>query len=61
MNMNMKNISNYADICVIPFFLLIFIYLYKLENKTQEEIMIMFFILFALICDIIFSLIFLFK
>ena len=61
MNISMKNISNYADIFVIPFFLLIFIYLYKLENKTREEIIIMFFILFALICDIIFSFIFLFN
>jgi len=61
MNIKLNNISNIADILAIPFFLLLSIYFYKLENKTQLEYILFLFSLSGFILDLFFTYLFLSK
>ena len=44
-----NNLSHYGDVLAIPFFLLLTIYFYNLEEKTNMEYIFLFFNLFYLI------------
>lgn len=57
----MKNISHYGDILAIPFFLLLIIYFYKIENKNTIEYILLFFSIFGFVLDIIFTFQFIMK
>lgn len=61
MNIKLNNISNIADILAIPFFLLLSIYFYRLENKTQLEYILFLFSLSGFILDLFFTYLFLSK
>ena len=53
------NLVHYADILAIPFFLLLFIYFYKKENRTPVENLLLLFAITGLACDTYFTYIFL--
>lgn len=50
-----NKLAHYGDIIAIPFFIITFIYFFNIENKTYLEYLIMTFIFIALVCDILFS------
>ena len=54
-----NKIAHYGDIIAIPFFIITFLYFYSIENKTILENLIMIFITIALLCDILFTYIYL--
>ncbi len=56
--MKLNKLAHYGDLLAIPFFIITFIYFYKIENKSLLEIGIMIFLFIAFSCDIIFSIIF---
>jgi hypothetical protein len=58
--MYFKNISHYGDILAIPFFLLLVIYFYRIENKNILEYILLYFSLIGLIADVIYTYIFLY-
>ena len=58
MDLDYINISHYGDILAIPFFLIIFIYFYKMKRKTTLEYIIMLFIFICFIGDILFTILF---
>jgi hypothetical protein len=53
------NISHYGDILAIPFFLLLTIYFYRLEDKTTMEYVFLFFSFSGFILDILYTYLFL--
>lgn len=55
-----SNLSNYADLLAIPFFILLVIYFYKKKNRTNIENILFLFAIAGLILDILFSYIFLY-
>ena len=55
MNLLLSEIAHYGDMLAIPFFLLAFIYFYKKQNKTSMEYILLAFVLIGLICDIVFT------
>jgi|UniRef100_A0A6C0DVH9 hypothetical protein len=55
-----SNLSNYADLLAIPFFILLVIYFYKKKNRTNIENILFLFAIAGLILDIFFSYIFLY-
>jgi hypothetical protein len=55
-----SNLSNYADLLAIPFFILLVIYFYKKKNRTNIENILFLFAIAGLILDILFSFIFLY-
>ena len=55
-----SNLSNYADLLAIPFFILLVIYFYKKKNRTNIENILFLFAITGLILDIFFSYIFLY-
>ena len=57
--MKIKNMAHYGDILAIPFFIITIAYFYNIEHKTLFEKLIMSFICICLICDIIFTFIYL--
>ena len=50
-----NNIAHYGDMLAIPFFIITLAYFYNIERKTLVEKLIMCFICICLICDIIFT------
>jgi hypothetical protein len=56
-----NNISHIGDILAIPFFLLLCIYFYRIENKTPIEYILLLFSISGLILDILFTYIFLLR
>ena len=51
--------AHYADILAIPFFMISFYYFYNIENKTLLEWLLTLFVFISMICDIVFTCIFL--
>jgi hypothetical protein len=56
---DISNLSKYADILAIPFFLLLSIYFYNKKNKTPLEHVFLLFSVAGLVLDTIFTFIFL--
>lgn len=54
-----KNFSHYGDILAIPFFALLVIYFYKIENKNTIEYVLLLFSISGFILDILYTYIFL--
>jgi hypothetical protein len=50
-----KNISHIGDIIAIPFFFMIFIYFYNIQNRDNIENLILIFSIVALFADILFT------
>ena len=61
MNINLNNISNISDILAIPLFLVLSIYFYKLENKSQLEYVLFLFAILGFVLDSFFTYLFLSK
>lgn len=55
-----SNLSNYADLLAIPFFILLVIYFYNKKNRTNIENILFLFAIVGLVLDIFFSYIFLY-
>ena len=55
----MKNFSHYGDILAIPFFALLVIYFYKIEDKSTIEYVLLLFSISGFILDILYTYIFL--
>ena len=53
------NISHYGDILAIPFFLLLTVYFYILEDKTTMEYIFLFFSGSGFVLDILYTYLFL--
>ena len=53
-----ENYLHHGDMIAIPFFLLAFIYFYRIKNKKIIEIVLMYFNFFAFIIDIIFTIVY---
>ena len=51
----MRNLSHYADLLAIPFFILSSIYFYQIENKTPLEYMLFLFSVLGALADIFFT------
>jgi hypothetical protein len=58
---NINNLSHYGDILAIPFFLLLTIYFYNLEEKTTMEYIFLFFSFSGFILDVLYTYIFFTK
>ena len=56
-----KNSSHYGDILAIPFFALLIMYFYKIEQKSTIEYVLLFFSICGFILDIVYTYIFLSK
>jgi hypothetical protein len=50
-----KNISHIGDIIAIPFFILLIIYFYNIQNRDNIEDLILIFSVGALFADILFT------
>ena len=61
MNINLLNISNYADILAIPFFAYTCLYFYNIVGKNRIEYFLFICSIIGLVCDICFTYIFLSK
>jgi len=53
-----QNLSHYGDILAIPFFLLLTIYFYNLEEKTTMEYIFLFFSGSGFVLDILYTYLF---
>lgn len=58
---NLNNLAHYADLIAIPLFIITLYYFYLIEHKTLIEWLITLFIASCVLCDIVFSYIFLSK
>jgi len=58
MNVYLKNVSHYGDILAIPFFALLMIYFYNIENKTTVEYILLLFSISGFVLDILYTYIF---
>jgi hypothetical protein len=58
-NSIIKNACHYGDILAIPFFALLVIYFYTIENKTTIEYLLLLFSISGFILDIFYTYIFL--
>ena len=56
--MPLHTLSNYGDIFAIPFFALLIIYFYGIENKSKYEYILLIFSVCGFILDIMFTCIF---
>lgn len=56
-----KNSSHYGDILAIPFFALLVIYFYNIEDKSTIEYVLLLFSMSGFILDILYTYIFLFH
>lgn len=54
-----KNFSHYGDILAIPFFALLVIYFYNIEEKSRIEYVLLLFSISGFILDILYTYIFL--
>lgn len=59
--MKYKNLSHYGDILAIPFFGLLAIYFYKIEDKTTTEYILFYFSISGFVLDILYTVLFLSK
>ena len=59
LNNFIKNCSHYGDILAIPFFALLVIYFYTIENKSTIEYVLLLFSISGFILDILYTYIFL--
>lgn len=55
MNVFLKNLSHYGDILAIPFFALLTIYFYNIENKNPTEYLLLFFGFTGFMADILYT------
>ena len=53
-----ENISHYGDILAIPMFILAIVYFYQKNDRTLLEQILLAFVTIALICDIVFTFMF---
>jgi len=58
-NKIMKNANHYGDILAIPFFALLIIYFYNIEDKSILEYVLFLFSIIGFLVDILFTFIFL--
>lgn len=56
-----SDISHYGDILAIPFFALLCIYFYNIENKTTMEYVLFYFSISGIVLDILYTYIFLHR
>jgi hypothetical protein len=56
-----KKISHYGDILAIPFFALLVIYFYNIEDKSIIEYVLLLFSISGFILDILYTYIFLYS
>ena len=61
MKYNLNNLSHYGDILAIPFFALLLVYFYNIENKSFMEYILFSFSITGFIVDILYTLIFLYH
>ena len=59
--MKISNISNIGDILAIPFFALLCLYFYRIENKTPMEYILFLFSITGFVLDTLFTYIYLFR
>jgi hypothetical protein len=59
--MKLGNISHYGDILAIPFFALLVLYFYEMENKTILEYILFAFSIAGFVLDILYTILFLRK
>lgn len=57
--MKYKNFSHYGDILAIPFFALLVIYFYNIEDKSTIENVLLLFSISGFILDVLYTYIFL--
>lgn len=58
-NYGINNLSNFGDILAIPFFALLVMYFYKIQDKSLIEYILFWFSIFGLILDILYTYLFL--
>lgn len=58
--LNLTTLPHYGDILAIPFFLLLAIYFYQLEDRTMMETILLLFSITGVIVDVFFTYMFLF-
>ena len=58
MKININNLSHYGDILAIPFFALLSIYFYNIENRSVLENILFLFSIAGFVLDILFTYIF---
>ena len=56
-----NNLSHIGDILAIPFFALLVVYFYEIDNKNAIEYVLYFFSISGLILDIFFTMNYLYK
>jgi hypothetical protein len=59
--MKINNISHVGDILAIPFFALLCLYFYRIENKTSMEYILLLFSVGGFVLDILFTYLYLGK
>jgi hypothetical protein len=59
--MKINNISHIGDVLAIPFFALLCLYFYRIENKTPLEYILFLFSIGGFILDILFTYLYLFR
>ena len=59
MKYNLNNLSHYGDILAIPFFALLLVYFYNIENKSFMEYILFSFSIIGFVVDILYTIIFL--
>ena len=55
MNFNINNLIHYGDILAIPFFALLVIYFYHIENKSIIEYILFYFSISGVLIDTFFT------
>ena len=58
---NISNISNIGDILAIPFFALLCLYFYRIDNKTPMEYILFLFSITGFVLDTLFTYFYLFR
>ena len=58
MEPTLQNLSHYGDILAIPFFFLLIVYFYKIQNKTTLEYVLLAFVICGFILDIFYTYLF---
>lgn len=58
MKLNINDISHYGDVLAIPFFGLLIIYFYKIEERNIMENILLFFSILGFVLDILYTIIF---
>ena len=58
MKININNLSHYGDILAVPFFALLSIYFYNIENRSVLENILFLFSIAGFVLDILYTYIF---